>query len=129
MSSESEGDMAKRKSRRRPRDTAPFGRLLASLMNEKNIGVREAARIAEVGPSTIVSWRGGALPEDYRAVKKLAAALGTTLGFLLTGEDDSRPSASPVLVAEVFNDGGTLFDGYAKITIQRLVPRHAEKEK
>jgi transcriptional regulator with XRE-family HTH domain len=57
-------------------------------MQKKEMGVREAARIAGVGPSTIVSWRSGALPEDYLAVKRLAKALGTTLGFLLTGEED-----------------------------------------
>ena len=96
-------------------------------MTEKGMGVREASRAAGVGPSTIVSWRSGALPEDYLAVKKLARALGTTLGFLLTGEADDRDSKNPPAIAEVFSDGGALFDGYAKITIQRLLPRKNEK--
>jgi hypothetical protein len=32
-------------------------------------------------------------------------------------------------IAEVFDDGGELFDGYAKITIQRLIPRTKGKAK
>lgn len=115
--------MAKRMDRHR-RGPAPFAKILTKLMEEKGLKVREAARIAEVGPSTIVSWRSGALPEDYSAVKRLAKHLGVTLSFILTGEDDSRPDGAPVTVAEVFDDGGMLFDGYAKITIQRLVPRN-----
>src|ERR1700677_1365947 len=113
--------MKRKVSKRRPRNASPFGKILTELMNEKKIGVREAARIADVGASTIVSWRGGALPEDFQAVKKMATALGTTLGYLLTGEDDSRPEGATPAIAEVFKDGGSLFDGYAKITIQRLI--------
>ncbi|MGE0528969.1 MAG: helix-turn-helix domain-containing protein [Bdellovibrionales bacterium] len=113
--------------KRRPRKASPFGKILTELMVENKIGVREAARIAGVGASTIVSWRGGALPEDYLAVKNLATAFGTTLGFLLTGEPDSRPEGSMPSVAEVFSDGGMLFDGFAKITIQRLIPKGEKK--
>lgn len=109
--------------KRRPRKATPFGKILTALMEEKKMGVREAARIADVGASTIVSWRGGALPEDYLAVKKLASALGTSLGYLLTGEIDERPPGTTPSIAEVFGDGGMLFDGYAKITIQRLIPK------
>lgn len=116
--------MAKR-TRRRQQDQNVFSRSLVALMEEKQIGVREAAQIAGVAPSTIVSWRGGAYPEDFMAVKRIARALGVSLSFLLTGEDDTRPDGVPA-VAEVFADGGTLFDGYAKITIQRLVPKKSE---
>ncbi len=108
------------KTRRRP--TTPFAKILSSLMEEKNIGVREAGKIADVGASTIMSWKSGALPEDYLAVKKLAEGLGTTLSYILTGEDDARTDGPPA-IAEVFSDGGSLFDGYAKITIQRLLPK------
>ena len=92
-------------------------------MSEKKVSVRAAAEVAGVGISTIDNWRAGAMPEDFLAVKRLAAALGTTLSFLLTGEDDSRASGPPA-IAEVFSDGGALFDGYAKITIQRLLPKN-----
>jgi transcriptional regulator with XRE-family HTH domain len=128
MSPETKEEMAKKKSKRRPRGTAPFGQILTALMEEKDMGVREAARVAGVGASTIVSWRGGALPEDYQAVKRLAATLGTTLSYLLTGEDETRPAGFAPAISEVFRDGGALFDGYAKITIQRLIPKDGKSD-
>jgi len=87
------------------------------------MSVRKAAEIAEVGISTIDNWRGGALPEDYSAVKRLSKALGVSLSFILTGEDDYRSSQGTPSITEIFDDGGPVFDGYAKITIQRLIPR------
>jgi transcriptional regulator with XRE-family HTH domain len=92
-------------------------------MRDRELGVRAAAKAAGVSPSTIVSWRAGAAPEDFAAVKRLAVALGTTLSWLLTGEDDARPAGVAPVAAECFEDGGPLFDGYAKITIQRLIPK------
>lgn len=101
----------------------PFSKILRRLMTEKGISVRKAAEIADVGTSTIDNWRGGALPEDYSAVKKLANSLGVSFSYLLTGEDDKKDQFALPTVTEVFDDGGALFDGYAKITIQRLIPR------
>jgi len=89
-------------------------------MREKNMTVRQASVIAGVGPSTIDSWRSGAAPEDYLAVRRLAAGLGTTLSFLLTGEHEQQ---GPLSVYEVLAPGEIVFDGLAKITIQRMVPR------
>ena len=114
--------------RKRPAPDVPFTRILNSLMQEKGLSVRKAAEAAGVGSSTIMSWKSGALPENYVAVKRLAKKLGTNLGFLLTGEDDTREGGPP-LVGEAFDDAGTLFDGFAKITIQRLVPRNTQKGK
>ena len=91
-------------------------------MAEKGMTIRQAASLAGVGSSTIDGWRGGALPEDYSAVKRLAKGLGVSFSFLLTGEEDRDQLGLPS-VTEVFEDGGALFDGYAKITIQRLLPR------
>lgn len=110
------------------RKTTPFTRLLNSLMSERQLGVREAARICGVSPSTVTDWRSGTIPDDFMAVRTLAKELGVTMSFLLTGEDDSRPNGSPN-ITEVFDDGGSLFDGYAKITIQRLIPKLNKKEK
>jgi transcriptional regulator with XRE-family HTH domain len=119
-----EHEVMERKRRSRARSAhASFGKRLSALMEERDLGVRDAAGIAGVSPSTVVSWRSGAAPEDYVAVKRLARGLGTTLSFLLTGEDDARPAGTFPAIAEVFDDGGPLFDGYAKITIQRLLPK------
>jgi transcriptional regulator with XRE-family HTH domain len=92
-------------------------------MAERNVSVRQASDLAGVATSTIDNWRGGALPEDYSAVKKLARGLGVSLSFLLTGENEDFEAGNLPAIAEVFDDGGALFDGYAKITIQRLLPR------
>jgi transcriptional regulator with XRE-family HTH domain len=96
-------------------------------MAEKRLTIRQAAEIAGVGASTIDDWRGGAFPEDYMAVKRLAKYLGVSFVFLLTGEEDQRDAASLPSITEVFEDGGALFDGFAKITIQRLLPRKSSK--
>lgn len=92
-------------------------------MDEHGIGVREAAQIAGVPASTIQNWRSGTLPTNFTAVKKLAQAFGTTFSFLLTGEDETRIRTSPLSITEVFDDGGELFEGYAKITIRKLIPK------
>jgi transcriptional regulator with XRE-family HTH domain len=113
--------------KRRPRELSPFSALLVKLMREKNMTVRTAAKIANVGASTLVNWRSGALPEDFRAVRALSKALGVSFSFLLTGEDDSRPEGAPG-VNEVFLDGGSLFDGYARVQIQRLIPKKKDEK-
>ena len=101
----------------------PFAKILRSLMTEKGMTIRQAATFAGVAPSTIDDWRAGALPENYVAVKRLAKSLGVSLSFILTGEDDAHDLGHLPSVTEIFEDGGALFDGYAKITIQRLIPR------
>ncbi|MBI3555224.1 MAG: hypothetical protein HY074_03035 [Deltaproteobacteria bacterium] len=118
-----------KKMKRAEKGVSTFSKILTTLMAEKEVGVREAARIAGVGPSTLVSWRAGALPEDYIAVRKLAHHFGVTLGYLLTGEDDTRPADGIPAISEVFQDGGILFDGYAKILVQRLVPKLNDKKR
>lgn len=108
---------------RKTKNTIPtFTKILTKLMDEKEISIREAAKIAGVGHSTISSWRSGASPDNFIAIMKLAKGLGVTFSYLLTGEDDTRPD-NPPSVSEVFSEGDFLFDGFAKITIQRLIPK------
>jgi len=114
--------MAKRK-----KNANPFAENLQLLLREHNMGVRAAAKIAGVSPGTISNWTAGTVPDDFISVQKLAVALGTTLSFLLTGADDSRPEGPPS-IAEVFSDGGSLFDGNEKITIQRLIPKKSDED-
>lgn len=108
---------------RRKRHNSPFAKNLSSLMKEKGMGVREAARIAGVSHGTISNWCAGVAPDDFMAVKKLAEKLGVTFSWMMTGENDASPGRQPT-VSEVFDDGEMLFDGHAKITIQRLVPKN-----
>lgn len=91
-------------------------------MNEEGMTLKEAAEIAHVSQSTISDWRSGASPEDYVAVQRLANHLNVSLGFLLTGKEDSVEREVPSVV-EVFEEGDDIFDGFARIKIQRLIPR------
>jgi transcriptional regulator with XRE-family HTH domain len=85
-------------------------------MEQRKIKVREAARAAAIAPSTIVSWRGGASPENFEAVARLAQILGTSLSYLLTGERD-KP-ADPAL--RFVERRGLIFDGYARVLIEKI---------
>ena len=68
--------------------------------------------------STIQEWRTSShSPSDIIAAKKLANYFGITLATLLTGEPDNLSCVNP---DEFFSDYETVFDGYAKITIQRI---------
>lgn len=95
-------------------------------MSEKNIKVREAARIAGVSPSTISAWCSGGKPDNFRAVKRLAQSLDVSFCFLLTGEEDakSNPSHQPHSITEVFEEGRELFNGFAKIVVVQMMPRN-----
>lgn len=97
-------------------------------MAERKMKIREAARIAGVSPATISAWCSDGSPEDYIAVKKLAKALNVSFAFLLTGEEDSKAFRDAPSIAEVFDESGELFNGYAKIVIMQMVPRHQKKD-
>lgn len=111
----------------KPKDMT-FAKNLQRLMAERNVGVRELAKAVGCSPANISDYRQGVIPSDFALVRRIAKKLGVTMSFLLTGEDDSRPVDSMLAVAEVFDDGGPLFDGYARITIQRLVPKSDRKK-
>ena len=112
----------------RRKDNAPFSKILRALMAEKGMKIREAARIAGVSPSTISAWCSGASPESFVGVKALAKALGVSLSFLLTGEEDNKPSTSAPSITEVFTEGAELFNGYARVVMIQMVPRKSGDE-
>ena len=114
------------KKKRKPTGPTPFASILRSLMAERGLTIRKVAAMAGVSSSTVDDWRSGAMPQDFSAVKKLSKELGVSFSLLLTGEADERDSNQLPSITEVFSDGGALFDGYAKITIQRLIPRKGE---
>lgn len=98
---------------------------LNRLMTEKNISVRRAADMAGVSPSTVNSWRSGSAPTDFKAIRKLAKGLRVSFEFLLTGESEIR--SAEISLTEIFEEESPIFDGYARISIKRLIPR-AKKE-
>lgn len=113
----------------KPRDMT-FARNLLSLMEERRVGVRELAKRAGTSPANISDYRAGVAPSDFKLVARIAKELGVTMSFLLTGaEDEAEPAANSPSITEVFDDGGSLFDGYARISIQRLIPRSSKGNK
>lgn len=98
-----------------------FHQRLNRLMKQSRVTVRDAAGAAGVSHSTLENWRSGSSPKDYHAVRKLAAHLGVSLSYLLTGEDDVQHLRIPV-VQDAFSDGGEIFNGYLEVKIKRMIP-------
>lgn len=90
-------------------------------MKEKNLSFRQLAQRVGISVSVLNNWAGGASPQDFAAVKRLAEALDVSFSFLLTGEQDDRASGGTV--TEAFDEGAVVFDGFAKVMITRLIPR------
>lgn len=99
-----------------------FARRLNQLMAERKMTVRAAAQHAKVATSTVQNWRSGHIPSDFMAVKRLADALAVSFSFLLTGEEDMHSSTRQPSVSECFSFDEMIFDGYARLTIQKMYP-------
>ncbi|AHI04974.1 hypothetical protein BDW_02330 [Bdellovibrio bacteriovorus W] len=99
-----------------------WGIRLQDVLSEKNISRRQLAKTINVAPSVIDSWVKGATPNDLKAVKRLADYMDCSFSWLLTGEDEA---GSGTTVAEMFQVV-PYFDGYARIRIDRLIPRKSK---
>lgn len=96
-----------------------FSANLCTVMEAKAMSVRQAAKIAGVSVSTLQSWRTGSSPNDYFAVRRLAVALGTTLTWLLTGEEET-PIPFDAQDQRLSRDARPFFSGYAHITVHKI---------
>ncbi|WP_041577215.1 helix-turn-helix domain-containing protein [Bdellovibrio bacteriovorus] len=96
-----------------------WGNRLQSVLDEKGISRRQIAKAIGVAPSVIDSWVRGAAPNDLKAVKRLADNVDCSFSWLLTGEEEAGNGRT---VSELFQSV-PYFDGYARIRIDRLVPR------
>lgn len=98
-----------------------WGERLGAALKENNCALRRAAEIAGVSASVIHSWvHGSVSPTDLLAVKRLCDELNLDFTWLLTGEfSKGRQELS---MTEIFEEA-PFFDGYAKIRIDRLIPR------
>lgn len=106
------------------RDKTGFGKRITELMSKNGLSVRRCAQLLGLHPSVVQSWKQGTLSTDYEALSKFAATCGCSLDFVLTGHNSSKPG-----VEDVFSDGGPLYDGYARIIVQRLIPANTLKKK
>ncbi len=101
-------------------DSLPFKNILKSVMLERSLTIRQIAELAEVRGSVVQNWLEGKNPHDLIAVNKLANGLGVSFKSLLLGESETIDRMKSI--AELYEEQ-TWFDGLAKVTIKRLVPR------
>jgi transcriptional regulator with XRE-family HTH domain len=98
----------------------PFGKILRSIMQERNLTLKQVADLASVSLSTVQNWSEGKTPHDLKAVARLAQTLGVSFKALLIGEVESHGSSGGI--TELFEEQDW-FDGHCKIIIKRLIPR------
>ncbi len=82
--------------------------------------MRGLSELAGVRSTVVQNWLEGKNPHDLAAVDRMAQALGISFKALLLGK--SEVESSPTSLAEIYEEQ-EWFDGLAKITIKRLVPR------
>lgn len=109
-----------KKKKARDLDEAHWGKRLNAVLKEKHLSLRKAATIAGVPASTADSWSAGRSPSDLKAVKRLCDHLQVSFTWLLTGEEDKVPAID---LQSVFESPSSLFDGFLKVKIERMVPR------
>ena len=105
---------------RRVRKENMFRKLLVQFMRDHNLSIRDAAQIAAVAPSTIAGWRAGRNPDNFEAVRNLARHFNVTLGYLLTGESDSKNIGAVYSETLLGPDGAPVEFALARVLIQPL---------
>ena len=108
---------------RRIKRESPFRKILAQLMREKNLSIRDAAQIAGVASSTIAGWRSGRTPDNFEAVQKLASHFGVGLAFMLTGSQDKFEDSARSAEHALWEEGEPVVFEMARIQIQPLTVR------
>lgn len=106
-------------------DKLPFGKILKSIMEDRDLSVRAIAEMAGVRPSVVQSWISSANPHDLQAVSKLAKALNIEFKKLLLGESDAELKGANS-ISDIFEEK-EFFEGICKVSIQRLVPKKEGK--
>jgi len=94
-----------------------WGKRLSSILEEKEISQRKAAKIAGVGRSVMNGWTAGASPSNLAAVHRLCEALEVSFSWLLVGVDAKHESTLK-LIGDFEKE--FCFDGYARIRIDAL---------
>lgn len=110
--------------RQRKNNPSDFAKNLRTLIKLHNISNKEVAAIGDVSASTLATWLAGASPSDFSAVQKLADHFGVSTAWLLTGREDRTSGKNTPSVSEALAPAGYLYSGFARITIEKLVPRN-----
>jgi transcriptional regulator with XRE-family HTH domain len=102
-----------------PMPELPFGRILRSVMRERNLTLKQIADLAGVSISVVQNWGEGKTPHDLKAVAKLAEVLGLSFKAMLLGEEEHPTTLD---LANMF-ESESLIDGVCRIKIERLTPK------
>lgn len=109
--------------KRKGTDSLPFKDILASIMTERRLTVKQVAALASVNASVVQNWLSGQNPHNLQAVNQLAEKLGIPFKKLLLGQDEKLDSNTQL--SQLY-DEQDFFDGLARIKIQRLIPKKKE---
>lgn len=97
----------------------PLMRFLRRILGDRRITQAELASVAEVSESVLSGWLAGAYPaERVVGVKRICDHFGESLSVALTGLPDKYFGSMEGSYMEE-----AIFDGIARIKIERLVPR------
>lgn len=107
-------------SRRRAK-SIPFNHKLRSIMTQRNLTVRDTAKLAGVSPSVIQSWMSDAVPHDLEAVSRLADALNIGFKELILGDNEKK---SHLVFTLAEND---YFEARCTIHLSELTPKKKER--
>jgi transcriptional regulator with XRE-family HTH domain len=89
--------------------------VLAKLIKDKGMTVREVGRRCGVPQSTMNNFLAGRGPHKPEQVLAIAQFFGVSMEFLLFGEDLRPPTLD-----DVFTEG--VFEGWLKIKVERAIP-------
>lgn len=104
-----------------------WGQRLQKVMTENKKSQRDIARLCNTSVSVVSAWiKNGSSPTDLIAIKKLSEELQVSFSWLLTGTYES--DAAQPAIAQIF-DETPYFDGYARIRIDRLIPKIKKENK
>ena len=89
--------------------------ILRKLIEAKGAPARQVAREVGIPQSTLNNYLSGRGPTNPAQIHALAQYFGTSMEFLLFGEDTRPPTLD-----EVFTQG--IFDGWLRVKIERAIP-------
>ncbi|MES3036979.1 MAG: helix-turn-helix transcriptional regulator [Bdellovibrionota bacterium] len=94
-------------------DEIKIGKVLQLLLKQKNMSMRELAKVSGVPASNLTEWSANRSPKNPVQIKKVAEALGVTMHFLLFGEDDNQEPIQKILKEDFFS-------GTFEITVKKV---------
>jgi len=105
--------------RKKQTPPTPLAANLKRLMAERDVGVRQLAKLCGTTHASVNDWLNGANPTQFAAISKAASFFGTSMEFLLTGNEPIRTKNVSTVLNELFKEVGR-YSGYAKFDLTLL---------